>query len=217
MCFIYSDGHRIERFGDNLTKTLEENRWRLFSLDAKLRAEANQILKQSGIGIIIREEGFKPVGSYVMRTMTWRDLDFERTDDQPDWQQHWALGAKFARTQWIWGFRCLDTYRDPRNPEGEGLYWRLEVTNPAVGNIWIIDLWTARPEEYEPYLPKRNLWTSRLTEDSRYHILVIKEAVCNLPEYHKSLLSTHIYEAVLEHGVRSIDEFWDWWKKNYGK
>lgn len=174
-----------------MTKTLEENRRRLFSLDAKLRAEADRILEQSGIGIIIREEGFKPVGSYIMRTMTWRNLDFERTDDQPDWQRHWTLGLKLAHTGWAWRLRCLNAYREPGGTD-KGLYWGIWVNNPAGGDTWKIDLWTARPEEFELGSPRRSLWMSRLTEDSRYHILVIKEAVCNLPEYHKRLLSAHI-------------------------
>ena len=92
-----------------------------------------------------REEGFKAVGSYTMKTMTWRDLEFERS------------------------------------------------------------------------APHRPLWESRLTEDSRYDILAIKEAVCTLSEYRNTLLSVHIYEAVLEDGVQSIDEFWEWWNKHYGK
>ena len=49
------------------TKDLEENRRRLFALDAGLRAEADKMLEESGLGEIIREEGFKPVGSYVMQ------------------------------------------------------------------------------------------------------------------------------------------------------
>ena len=55
-----------------------------------------------------------------------------------------------------------------------------------------------------------------MNDETRYHILVIKEAVCNLPEYRDSLLSMHIYEAVLEHDVRSIDEFWEWWRGHDG-
>jgi hypothetical protein len=45
----------------------------------------------------------------------------------------------------------------------------------------------------------------------------IKEVVCKLPEYRKSIHSWNIYETVLEHGVCSIDKFWEWWKKYYGK
>ena len=197
--------------------SLEENKKRLFALDASLRTEADQILEKSGLSIIIREEGYKPVGSYVMQTMTWRNLDFERTDDHPDIKRHWELGARFVQTGWVWGLNCINAYRAPRGMGDEGLYWGLRMHNPKNGDIWKLDLWTARPEEYEPYLPRRDLWTSRLTEDSRYHILAIKEAVCNLPDYGKSLLSVHIYEAVLEHGIRGIDEFREWWKNNYGK
>jgi hypothetical protein len=189
-----------------------KNRQRLFSLDASLRAEADTILEQSGIGKIIREAGFKPVGSYTMHTMTWRDLDFERIDNRPGWQQHWELGAKLAHTGWAWRLRCLDAYREPSGTD-KGLYLGIWVNSPAGGDTWKLDLWTARLEEFESAAPNRSLWESKLTEDTRYHILEIKEAVCMLPEYRQSLLSVHIYEAVLEHGIRGIDEFWTWWKK----
>ena len=61
-----------------MVDSIEENKSRLFALDASLRAEADRMLEESGLGEIIREEGYKAVGSYVMRTMTWLDLDFER-------------------------------------------------------------------------------------------------------------------------------------------
>ena len=200
-----------------MTESLDKNRRRLFALDAGLRAEADVMLDQSGLGSIIREEGFKAVGSYAMQTMTWRNLDFERTDDHPDIKPHWELGARFAQNGWVWGLRYIDASRDPRTPGDEGFYWRIEATNPRGGEIWTVDLWTARQEVFERGAPNRPLWESRLTEDTRYHILVIKEALCKLPEYGKSIHSWHIYEAVLEHGIRSIDEFWGWWKKHYGK
>lgn len=199
-----------------MSEALEKNRRRLFSLDAGLRAEADRILEQSGLGSIIREEGFKPVGPYVMRTMTWRDLDFERTNHEPDMKQHWDLGAKIAQNIWVWSLHYIDAYHDPRHPRDEGLYWGLRLTDPSSGEIWKIDLWTARPEEFESRsAPKRPLWDSKLNEDFRYYILMIKEAVCALPQYRNNLLSVHIYEAVLENDIRSIDEFWDWWRGRY--
>jgi hypothetical protein len=189
----------------------------LFSLDATLRSEADQLLEQSGIGIILREEGFKPVGSYVMHTMTWRDLDFERTDENPNWKQHWELGTRLALIDWVWGFRCIDAYHDPRNPGDKGFYWGLQVNSSLDGETWKIDLWTAKAEEFEIGSPKRAFWENRLTEDKRYSILAIKEAIWNLPEYRKNLLSVHVYEAVLEYNICNIDEFWKWWKKRYSK
>jgi hypothetical protein len=194
---------------DNLSK---ENRRRLFALDADLRAEADKILEQSGLGKIIREEGFVPVGSYAMHTMTWRDLDFERFDESPDWQKHWRLGGKLSRLKWVWGLSAINAYNDPRHID-QGHYWGLRSNRPGEKDFWKIDLWTAREKEFAKAAPNRPLWESRLNEDTRYHILEIKEAVCMLPEYRQSLLSVHIYEAVLEKGVKGLDAFWEWWKE----
>ncbi len=195
-----------------MNKSLEENRERLFELDAGLRVEADKMLKESELGRIIKEEGFHPVGSYVMKTMTWRDIDFERCDESPDWRKHWKLGERLAKLNWVWGLSAINAYADPRHPGDQGHYWGLRVVRPGEKEFWKIDLWTARREEFERSAPKRPLWESRLTEDARYYILEIKEAVCQLSEYRNNLLSVHIYEAVLENGVKGINEFWEWWK-----
>ena len=57
----------------------------------QLKGGGGQNAGGKGLGQIIREEGFHPVGSYVMKTMTWRDLDFERYDESPGLAG--ALGA----------------------------------------------------------------------------------------------------------------------------
>jgi len=194
---------------------LPEGAKRLFDLDAGIRAEADQVLAQSGLGETIRREGFQPVGSYVMRTMTWRDLDFERIEDPPDWDRHWALGASLAKSPWAWKLHCTDAYRDPRGLEDRGLYWGLRVSDPRGGPIWKLDLWTARVTEFERGSPKRAEWTRKLTDEARLRILAIKESVCNSPDYRKNILSVHIYEAVLDHGIREADEFQAWWTARY--
>jgi hypothetical protein len=188
---------------------------RLLGLDAALRAEADETLARSGIGTILEEAGYEAVGSYVMGTMTWRDLDFERYKE-PDWKAHWEVGAGLAATGWPWRQVCTDHYRHPWRPE-KGLYWGLRVAPPGGGETWKLDLWTARPEEFAPAAPKRELWASLMTDENRSHILAIKEALCMAPEYRKSLLSVHVYEAVLEEGVKGVDGFREWWSAKHGK
>jgi hypothetical protein len=187
----------------------------LLKQDIRLRAEADVMLKETGIGKLISEAGYKPVGSYSMQTMTWRDLDFERSVNEPTWTEHWEFGKKLAETGLIWKFSCVDAYRDRRNPGDKGLYWGIQFDYPTGGPIWKIDLWSAREEEWAG-LDRRALWMSRLTDESRCHILEIKAAIWELPEYRKTLLSVHIYEAVLENDVISLDQFWSWWKQRYG-
>jgi hypothetical protein len=189
---------------------------RLLALNESLREEGARLLAESGLGTIIDETGYRPVGSYVMGTMTWRDLDFERVEDPPDWKVHWEVGARLAETGWIWRQVCVDAYRDPRTPGEHGFYWGLRTHPPAGGDVWKLDLWTARADEYLGW-DKRAEWTDMLTDDTRAPILAIKEAICDAPEYRHTLLSVHIYEAVLEHGVRGIDEFMEWWQGRYGE
>ena len=188
---------------------------RLFDLDIGLRSEADRMLKASGLGEILWLEGFGVVGSYAMQTMTWRDLDFERIDETPDWDSHWALGMRLAKLSWVWKFSCANAYRQPGGVD-QGLYWGLRLSDPDDGPIWKVDLWTARREEFARGSPNRARWATLLTDETRFHIMAIKEAVCDRPEYRRDLLSVHIYEAVLDEGVRGIEEFMRWWQSRSG-
>ena len=208
--------------GDDLSAAREQNQMaldelkaeaaRLSELEKGLRDEADRLLTASGLGEIVRTEGYEAVGSYVMHTMTWRDLDFEREVESPDWRTHWQLGARLAELPWVWKLHCADVYRQPGTTEG-GLYWGLRLSDPAGGPVWKVDLWTARPGEFAEGSPHRARWAGLLTDEARFHILAIKEAVCGLPEYRREMLSVHIYEAVLDGGVRGLEQFKRWWRE----
>ena len=167
------------------------------------------MLAQSGIGAILSAAGYKPFGSYVIHTMTWRDLDFER-EEEPDWERHWEVGNQLAQTGWCFRLNCVDAYREGAGDKG--LYWGVRVLT-VENAIWKLDLWTARPEEFAPMNPTRNKWASLLTEEKRAEIIAIKQALCKAPEYRKTLLSVHIYQAVLEDNIRGLDAFMTWWRK----
>ncbi len=51
-----------------------------------------------------------------------------------------------------------------------------------------------------------------MTEELRAEIPAVKHDVCTAPEYRKTLLSVHVYEAVLNCGVRGTEGFWEWWR-----
>ena len=198
---------------------------RLFSVDERLRKEVHEVLAESGIGAVLHKFGYETVGSYSMRTMTWRDLDFERCEE-PDWQRHWKVGTEIADTGWCVRLQCIDVYREawPEAQPDFGLYWGLRVADPRRAGsaspgdptVWKLDLWTARREEFAPAGRRREIWASLMTEETRSHILAIKEAVCSQPEYRRSMLSVHIYEAVLEQGLRGVEQFREWWRAKYG-
>ena len=181
---------------------------RLNQIDADLRREADEFLLSSGLGQVISAAGFMPVGSYVMRTMVWRDLDFERMVDDPDWREHWEWGQALAEVEGVYRLACIDAYRDTHFMDF-GLYWGVRVSSPN-GAEWKLDLWTARPDEFAG-LQRRAKWMELMTEESRLDVLAIKDVVHTHAGYRKTLLSVHVYEAVLEHGIANVEDFWDWW------
>lgn len=184
---------------------------RLLTLDRTLRAEADALLAASGLGALLAERGYTPVGSYVMQTMAWRDLDFERYKE-PDWDEHWRTGAAIAKLGWCWRLSCIDAYR--QGGADQGLYWGLRLRYPSTpqGETWKLDLWTAPKAQFKAADAARARWAAALTPETRTEILVIKEAVCYTPDYRDTMLSVHIYEAVLEQGVRGVEEFRRWWE-----
>lgn len=190
---------------------------RLFALDETLRREADEVLAASGIGSILNDAGFIPVGSYSMRTMVWRDLDFE-LQAEPDWDVFWETCSALARTGWCTRLQCINVYRE--NWGQHGLYCGLLIASPDATeragkgqpDFWQLDAWTLRPVEAEPFSRRRSLWEGRLDDISRSRILAIKEAARRQPEYGKTLLSVHIYQAVLEEGLRDVDSFFAWWR-----
>jgi len=192
----------------------------LFALDEALRAEGERVLGESGIGAIIEEAGYVPVGSQVMRTMTWRDLDFELPEEPHDWNAHWAIGSRLASTGWCVRLSCVNAYRE--TPQDPGLYWGLRVADPKRSepapkghpSVWKLDLWRIRPADFEHNKRQCERWLSLMTEQARANIIAIKQALCYEPEYRRTVLSVHIYEAVLEHGVQDLAAFRKWWEES---
>jgi len=194
---------------------------RLFALDEALHAEADRVLGESGIGAILAEYGYQAVGSYAMRTMTWRDLDFELYEDPATPGIKWELGNRLAATGWCVRLQYDDFYRQAHpDAPGGALYWGARILSPGVaerqprsgGLIWKLDMWSGPRASFTQGFRRRPVWQSLLNDDTRSHVLAIKEAVCHDPEYRKTMLSVHIYDAVLEHGVRDVAAFRAWWR-----
>jgi hypothetical protein len=90
---------------------------------------------------------------------------------------------------------------DPRYPDG--LYWMVEYVT-AAGIEWNLDLWFLREGTTQFDLEDLRSMPPRLTPEARLAILRIKEARHGLERDRHSF---RIYEAVLDHGVRTPDEF----------
>ena len=79
----------------------------------------------------------------------------------------------------------------------------------AGGPNWTFDLWFVDRPERQPDLRHLDTLLPRLTEASRRHILDIKTALATRPEAERGP-SALVYDAVMDHGVQSIDAFDAW-------
>jgi hypothetical protein len=89
----------------------------------------------------------------------------------------------------------------------EGLYWQLRYHHE--GEEWKIDMWTLRHDHPGPL----STWMvepmrAALTSESRRTILNLKRALAERPDLRCG--SIHVYRAVLDAGVGTLQEFQDW-------
>ena len=166
-----------------------------------LQAEGRAFVAEHGIERVLERLGpVIPVGSAVTGLMVWRDLDFMV-------DAHGAAGAD------VWdGLR-------PLIRACQKLYYADE-TDELVGETapfdrhyfvfrlagWKLDIsvWTnGSPETVERYQEKLR----EVDLSTRLAILRIKDAWHQRPEYPEVVGGFEVYEAVLNHGVRTAEEF----------
>ena len=92
---------------------------------------------------------------------------------------------------------------DPAYPDG--LYWSVGYVADR-GAAWILDLWFIREGTTQFDLEHLEALPPRLTPETRLAILRIKTAVAD-PAWTTPVRSYEIYEAVLDHGIRTAEAF----------
>ena len=187
-----------------MTETDEE----LLSRQAALQAEADAVVADLDLLVLLGRFG-QPVrvGSSVLGLMVVRDIDVTTLCPSLDPDVLFEAARPLVSHPRVreLTFRN-DTGRwntSPRYPDG--VYWLVRYVADS-GATWTLDCWfipegtTQWDIEHVASLPPR------LTTETRLAILRIKEAR-PAPVAPARIPSYEIYEAVLDHGVRTPDEF----------
>jgi len=149
-------------------------------------------------------------GSSALGLMTRRDIDITTVGDL-DVGRVFALGQVLAAHPRVWritfrndtGHWNKETSRYP-----DGLYWLVEYVDDA-GDGWTLDLWFLAEGTTQFDLEHMKTLPQRLTPEVRTAILRIKEErmAHAAPAPGPNMPSYEIYEAVLDHGVRTPADF----------
>ena len=183
---------------------------RLLERQDALQAEANRLVGELDLpGMLGRAGRLERLGSSVSGLMAWRDLDLGVSCGVLSPERAWATVVPLAahpRTIQL-AYRNELGQLAPPELRGYGRYYFVARHQTEAGSEWKIDISLWSPESPPGPLAHAEELMRRLTPETRLAILWIKDAWYRLPSYPDVVGGMDIYEAVLEHDVRTPDQF----------
>jgi hypothetical protein len=174
-----------------------------------LQAEASRVIADLDLMTSLARAGrVEQVGSSVSGLMVWRDIDVGAVSPGLTTDRAWELmlpiiaRPEITRVSYSNESGHLNTSGRPYDDRHYFVIhyesaarddWKIDVT------FWVI----AGPREHR----ERALALARLPRETRVAILWIKDVWHRLPTYPYQVGGTDVYDAVLEHGVRTPEEF----------
>jgi hypothetical protein len=176
--------------------------------DLVVRQLALQARARDVLASVARLGPLSVTGSFVSGLMVWRDLDVMLLGG-PSYSPHDVLDLlhRAVDIPGMTGFHYADE-RGPCSPTGERRDERYHV--PMTLDGWRIDLSIWLYDDHAHVTAWHEALRERLTDEQRLAILRIKDVWHRRPEYPDEVSGFEIYSAVLEHGVRTPDEFGVW-------
>ncbi len=148
------------------------------------------------------------VGSAALDLMVWPDLDLTVVVKKIDICMLYTAGMELAKHKNVrqMTFRN-DTgkWNDDPVKYPDGIYWGIDYRDNQYK--WKLDIWFVEDESKQPDLRHLTEILPRLTQETREAIINIKKEWINRPEYGNKVTSYSIYIAVLDKGVRTIEDF----------
>ena len=183
-----------------MDKTIPDINW-------QIKEEADDILYRQELFALLSKYGAPYItGSYALNLMTWRDLDIYIKNENMNEEVFFQLGAEINRRY----HPVKMSYRNERITQTKelpfGLYWGVYFGNERKG-AWKVDIWAVDENECDRLLKFCDDITAKLTPLSKQIILDIKSYCWQDPGYRRSYTSSDIYEAVLDKGITSLEEF----------
>ena len=173
------------------------------------KKQADVLLYEIGLLNKIKEYG-EPhiIGSYRMDIMAWNDLDIDILNNQMSIDKLYELSRfTFKAFKPIWYEAKQET-----NSEGETI-WFHGFETMITGTLWNVDLWfldektILKAEKYCDHI------SEKIKSNQTYAEIIfkIKETLIGNKQYgYGKYTSNNVYKAVLEHKVKSVDEFFNY-------
>ena len=179
----------------------------LFTLNDQIKREADQLLYEKGLSEILQRYGTPHIsGSYELDLMTWRDLDIYLEVKEFSEREFFLMGAEISTKLRPIKMQFRNELIAQTIDLPLGLYWGVYLGNERAG-AWKLDIWCVNPEECRRLLNYCTAIKNRLTPEAKIDIMNIKSQCWEDPRYRRQYTSADIYKAVLDNGVRTLEDF----------
>jgi hypothetical protein len=173
-----------------------------------LQAQARRVLEQLQLMEHLGRAGTPiVVGSMALGLMVWPDIDVEIHCAAVSADLAFETVRPLASIPGVFKL----SYRDWSGQRSsaylpDGYYWGVRYR--AEDTVWKLDLWFVSAETTPPRgSAALESLPPRLTPEARHIILRLKSLWFEHPSYRHEIYSTDIYDAVLEHGVVTAEQF----------
>ncbi len=185
----------------------------VLAVDETLRAEADVLLYERGLRKLLEE--YAPIqitGSYTLRLMVWRDLDILMDAPAITIPEFFDLGKRISLLLSPWKMFFTNNRDNDGGRYPRGLYWGIRLGDVRRG-AWKIDLWAFDSNDSRDKVRECEALSNRLNDENRLIILKLKSQLWDKPQYRDTITSQDIYEAALDHGVHTLDSFFEYVEK----
>jgi hypothetical protein len=185
----------------------------LLEVDKAIRSEADSLLYESGLRKLLEE--YAPIyitGSYTLRLMVWRDLDIVMDAPAMTIPEFFDLGTRITLLLSPWKMFFTNNRDNDGGRYARGLYWGIRLGDVRRG-AWKIDLWAFDSDESREKVSGCEALNHRLNDENRLIILNLKSQLWDKPQYRDTMTSQDIYDAALDYGVQTLDEFFEYLEK----
>ena len=182
----------------------------LFRRAKTLESEADEVMRTLEVMTMLGVLGHpEQIGSSISGLMVWRDIDIIVRGRDVTLERVWdglrplLTNPRVARLSYS---NETGGHSPTEDPDDERFYFVIYYESAREAE-WKIDisLWTS--DAPRPYLAQTAELERRLTRETRLAILWIKDVWHRLPVYPYEIGGMEVYDAVLEHGARSPDDF----------
>lgn len=191
----------------NQETQLSEQTEQLLQRQNALQEEAQIVLKELDLINMLRAAGtLRVMGSFASGLMVWRDLDLSVSSHGLSIERAYEIMRPLFIHPRVKQIRYLHQSGDFKENGLDERHFFMVYYDLYPQAEWKLDIsfWLAegiRPE------PLQDILEQQLTPDIRLTILQIKDAWYQHPAYRSKVSSTDIYDAILQHGVHTLDEF----------